>query len=96
MHVTTHNILCVYTFSDWSKEELLEAWIRDPSEVCEKAGVQLPQSLGVHNLDDGERSQMTVAVSPGSEHECGICCLPSGVEIQVPCEHLFCRDCWKE
>ena len=81
--------------SGWSKEELLEAWMRDPAEVCEKAGVQLPSSLGIHNLDGGEGLLMGGAY-PENEQECGICCLPSSVEVQVPCEHHFCKDCWKE
>ena len=75
--------------------------MRSPDDVCEKAGVQLPSSLGVHNLlEDGlvgqeERGQGS-SVDPQSEWECGICCVPSAVEVQVPCGHHFCNDCWKE
>lgn len=69
--------------------------MRDPADVCEKAGVQLPASLGIHNLDEGEGLQMSM-VGNESERECGICCLQSEVEVQVPCEHHFCKDCWKE
>jgi hypothetical protein len=27
------------SFSDWSRESLLEAWLDDPIAACEKAGV---------------------------------------------------------
>ena len=73
--------------------------MRDAADVCDKAGVQMPSSLGIHNMDDGERLMVESACrasSASSERECGICCLPSAVEVQVPCEHHFCRDCWKE
>lgn len=76
--------------------------MRNPEDVCEKAGVQLPSSLGVHNLlEDGpggwgdSRGQVS-SVDPRSEWECGICCVPSAMDVQVPCEHHFCKDCWKE
>ena len=75
--------------------------MRSPEDVCEKAGVQLPSSLGVHNLlEDGPggwgAGGQVSSIDPQSEWECGICCVPSAVEVQVPCEHHFCKDCWKE
>ena len=72
--------------------------MRSPNDVCEKAGVQLPSSLGVHNLlDDGleDRGQAN-SNDLELEWECGICCVSSAAEVQVPCEHHFCKDCWKE
>lgn len=80
--------------SGWSKEQLVEAWMESPADVCEQAGVQLPKNLGSHNLDgchqrklgDGEREEM----------ECGVCALPYQKDIEVPCGHLFCRDCWRQ
>lgn len=72
--------------------------MRSPNDVCENAGVQLPSSLGVHNLLDdgfGERGKMNSSDFE-LEWECRICCLSSAPEVQVPCEHHFCKDCWKE
>ena len=70
--------------------------MRDAADVCEKAGVQMPSSLGIHNMDEGERQTVEASRHVSSERECGICCLPSAVDVQVPCEHHFCGDCWKE
>ena len=71
----------------------MEEWIRDPAAVCEKAGVQLPQSLGRHYLDDHSETQREVEEE---ERECGVCALPYHQEIAVPCGHVFCRSCWRE
>ena len=84
----------------WSKEQLLEAWMEDPTEVCEKAGVQLPANLGTHNLDTPATA--TLPRSPGEEgegeeeRECGVCVVNFTPDIEVPCGHVFCRDCWRE
>ncbi|CAI8031040.1 Ankyrin repeat and IBR domain-containing protein 1 [Geodia barretti] len=86
----------------WSKEQLLEAWMENPTEVCEKAGVQLPTNLGTHNLDTpsvvspprgppGEE----VEGEEGGERECGVCVVTFVPDVEVPCGHVFCRDCWR-
>ena len=81
----------------WSKEQLLEAWMEDPTEACEKAGVQLPANLGTHNLDT-PTSVLSPPGPPGEgdgERECGVCVVSFTPDIEVPCGHVFCRDCWK-
>ena len=81
----------------WSKEQLLDAWMDNAEEVCEKAGVQLPSELGVHNLDVGEGSHIVLDEGVSrEEHECGICCMDCPLEVFVPCRHHFCKDCWKQ
>ena len=78
--------------SGWSKEQLLNAWMRDPAETCEKAGVHMPSILSVDNLDD------TLCAGGGGEdgEDCGICYLPISKQTLVPCEHKFCQDCWQQ
>ena len=73
-----------------------------PAEACEAAGVQLPSELGVDNLDQPLIAAMTVREGGGGRgggeegEECGVCTLPSPREVQVPCEHHFCRECWQQ
>ena len=74
--------------------------MEDPTDVCEKAGVQLPANLGTHNLDTPATA--TLPRSPGEEgeveeeRECGVCVVNFTPDIEVPCGHVFCRDCWRE
>lgn len=35
-------------FEEWSREMLLEKWMKDPVECCQAAGVQAPSSLLHH------------------------------------------------
>lgn len=35
-------------FKEWSREMLLEKWMKDPVECCQAAGVQAPSSLLHH------------------------------------------------
>ena len=77
---------------DWSKEVLLEAWVEDPAQVCEKSGVDLPLELGAHHLD-----QECVSHVGGEDvRECAVCYLTTPLEVVVPCQHHFCKDCWKQ
>ena len=77
----------------WSKEQLLEAWMENPVECCDKSGVQMPTRLAEDNLDQ----QLAASSGGGGEEaECGICTLLCSREIQVPCEHIFCKDCWQQ
>lgn len=83
----------------WSKEELLDSWMNDPSGTCEKAGVELPTILSLDNIDE---SLITPNVTGKNinkireEEECSICCLPITENIIVPCNHMFCNDCWTQ
>ena len=79
----------------------------NPADTCEKAGVQLPSNLGTHNLDvseaglhvewgGGEGRGGEERGGEGEERECGVCVMPCGRDIVVPCGHFFCRDCWRQ
>ena len=76
----------------WSKEELLQAWLQDPTAVCEEVGIERPTE-GVHEF--GSLLTQQVGVAEGGA-ECGICFMPYDNVVQVSCGHLFCVSCWKE
>ncbi len=48
---------------EWSREALLEAWIQNPTECCEKCGVKPPENLDSfaeeHKLTSLEPKQLT-------------------------------------
>ena len=82
------------SFVEWSKEMLLNSWMTNPQLTCEKAGVDLPTILSIDNIDhhanDAVFTQERVIL------ECSICyCEPTN-DIQIPCEHVFCTDCWQQ
>ena len=72
----------------------------DPLACCEKSGVEMPTDLTADNLDQSPGATAVPEVvdkGGGAEGaECGICTMPCSKAIQVPCEHTFCRDCWKQ
>ncbi|XP_071823282.1 ankyrin repeat and IBR domain-containing protein 1-like isoform X2 [Apostichopus japonicus] len=84
---------------DWSREQLLEAWISDPKECCESSGVKPPEN------PDGLRSEHRLSsLEPGTlrrgfreNMSCAICfkdILLDQPLINIPCSHLFCKECW--
>lgn len=70
--------------------------MESPADVCEKAGVQLPKNLGSHNLDSYPQHKLELGGGEVEVRECGVCALPYQKDIEVPCGHMFCRDCWKQ
>ena len=71
----------------------------DPLECCEKSGVEMPTDLTADNLDQPSVATGPEAMDEGGGPEgveCGICTLPCAAVIQVPCEHTFCGECWKQ
>lgn len=83
-------------FLGWSKEELLQEWLKDSEKVCVEAGVDLPQGGGLDMFAGGVGpEQQENEVKEEMEKECGICCMLIHQRVLVPCEHHFCRDCWK-
>lgn len=79
----------------WLKEQLLEAWMANPREACEKAGVELPSDLGMHNMDAPAVPGHRGGGRKTEERECGVCFVSFSPDIEVPCGHIFCRDCWQ-
>ncbi|XP_061169604.1 ankyrin repeat and IBR domain-containing protein 1-like [Saccostrea echinata] len=86
---------------EWSREMLLEAWMSDPLQCCEKSGVHPPASVFCdkpvvqHSLDTDQHR-------PDTQNSTGICdiCMESFVisedHVSMTCDHMFCRDCWRE
>ncbi|KAL1501925.1 hypothetical protein ABEB36_007156 [Hypothenemus hampei] len=85
--------------NEWSREILLEKWMKNPIECCEKAGVQAPATVLTHaNSIDSSLSTDT-AGSERQEVMCEICLNTIPVEwdqpLKMSCKHLFCKICWQ-
>ncbi|CAF0990366.1 unnamed protein product [Didymodactylos carnosus] len=81
---------------EWSKELLLQSWIDDPIQCCEKCGVSPPLSLlherGLTSMNIVDLETISLA------NECGICysVFELGCErIVISCDHQFCKQCWQ-
>lgn len=86
----------VHIFLEWSKEQLLDAWITDPATTCDKAGVDLPPVLTIDNIDESMRTLGTLPGTASVELDCSICYLPIDDLVELQCEHTFCKDCWQQ
>lgn len=53
--------------TEWSREMLLEAWMEDPVQCCEKCGVQPPNSL---ILEAQHRRQQEFGTISTKEEKC--------------------------
>ncbi|XP_060867309.1 ankyrin repeat and IBR domain-containing protein 1-like [Metopolophium dirhodum] len=91
--------------NEWSREILLERWVRDPDKCCQIAGVQVPMSVQstkkfylnglLQQTNLNEEAQLNV----NDQTICDICLneLPlSDCSIKLCCEHKFCNSCWKQ
>ena len=70
-------LLFVYfSFLEWSREVLLEEWITNPKECCEKSGVKPPEDLEHlvrdHTLTTVENEPEPPAVAAQDEEEVSI------------------------
>ncbi|KAB0801262.1 hypothetical protein PPYR_02047 [Photinus pyralis] len=85
--------------NDWSRELLLEKWMKDPVECCQLAGVQAPSSALQHgNSWESSTSSETNESFYKPEIMCEICfSLMSEWEqsILMSCQHIFCKHCWE-
>ncbi|XP_071941744.1 ankyrin repeat and IBR domain-containing protein 1-like [Antedon mediterranea] len=94
--------------NEWSREALLESWMKDAKACCEMNGVQPPA-----NLDSLKREHRLTSMSATDPHPltsmsatdplpinsltCEICedtIEDDQATIEIPCMHAFCRDCW--
>lgn len=83
--------------NEWSRELLLEKWMRDPVECCQLAGVQAPSSVLQH-AGSIESSISTDTTGEVNEVMCEICLFTiSNWEqpVKMSCKHSFCKICWK-
>ncbi len=68
-----------------------------PHATCEKAGVDLPSRLSVDNIDDHVNEGAGLCVVRGrSLGECPICYTDTVSDVQTPCDHAFCVQCWQQ
>lgn len=83
---------------EWSKEVLLDSWMTNPQDTCDKAGVDLPETLTAENIDDQLALNEVAALGKGREDviECLICYGGPIHEVQTACDHKFCFDCWRQ
>lgn len=67
----------------------------DAAGTCDKAGVELPAMLTVDNIDESLRATL---LEGGHQLnlECTICYLEVDQVIDIPCEHIFCTNCWQQ
>ncbi|KAG8138892.1 putative RBR-type E3 ubiquitin transferase protein, partial [Naja naja] len=66
---------------DWDREKLLEAWMTNPENCCQRSGVQMPTPPpSGYNAWDTLPSPRT----PRTTHP-----------VDMPCGHEFCRACWE-
>ncbi|KAI4467590.1 rbr family ring finger and ibr domain-containing [Holotrichia oblita] len=75
--------------NDWSREVLLDKWMKNPVKCCQLAGVQLSASVlpDFNNVDSNSSPEIT----------CEICFLLINnweQPIMMSCKHVFCKQCW--
>lgn len=58
----------VFSFLEWSREALLEKWMKDPVQCCQLAGVQPPTSAWQHCSGDNSK-QNVLGVEDSSTEE---------------------------
>ncbi|XP_017769602.1 PREDICTED: ankyrin repeat and IBR domain-containing protein 1-like isoform X2 [Nicrophorus vespilloides] len=81
----------------WSRELLLEKWMKDPIDCCQSAGVKPPSSVLNQTSFD---STVSTDSAKDSQPEiiCEICCsnMPKNENcLQMSCKHSFCKCCWE-
>ena len=65
-------------------------------DACETAGVECPSDLGMHNMDAPAVPVPRGQGREAEERECEVCVVSFSPDIQMPCGHVFCRDCWQQ
>ncbi|KRT83690.1 hypothetical protein AMK59_3297 [Oryctes borbonicus] len=86
--------------NEWSREVLLEKWMKDPVECCQLAGVQAPASVLQHagSIDSNSSPDNCEDFSSRPEIMCEICFLVINnweQPIMMSCKHVFCKRCWE-
>ncbi|XP_044263786.1 ankyrin repeat and IBR domain-containing protein 1-like [Tribolium madens] len=82
--------------NEWSRELLLEKWMKDPVECCQIAGVQAPSSVLKHA--GSLESSISAETNDENELMCEICLSTiSNWEqpVKMSCKHSFCKTCWE-
>lgn len=106
MLVETADMLMVPLFTaegllrnhEWSKEALIDAWMKDPVAACEKAGVTLPENHVTGNAELEEKTKLPIKSNFRNSEVCSICeeeIVYEDVPLSLSCGHEFCRSCWE-
>jgi ariadne-1 len=71
----------------WNERALLDAYDKDPAEVCKKAGVASSLHTLMRSSSTGEAAQM---------FECPVCFddVPMSKSFAMNCNHRQCVECW--
>ncbi|KAK6165782.1 hypothetical protein SNE40_022633 [Patella caerulea] len=90
---------------EWSREALLEAWMTNPVDVCEKSGVMTPTNLysDMPEVQDQLNSPLPSPIKSSPTNPdpiCDICTCSytstdETVHTCVVCDHHFCKECWQ-
>ncbi|KAI8496115.1 Ankyrin repeat and IBR domain-containing protein 1 [Branchiostoma belcheri] len=100
LHVPLFTAEALLRNNEWSKEMLLEGWMRDPVACCEKAGVKPPDSVlaELGKKEEGAGEDLEHRDRADSETLCDICAGPVSADdepVDIPCAHQFCQECWE-
>ncbi|KAG8282877.1 hypothetical protein J6590_027311 [Homalodisca vitripennis] len=94
--------------NEWSRESLLEKWMKDPVQCCQLAGVQPPTSAWQHCGGEATRLTLTETQQDSVDDKnksdqpeeivCDICLVAVSVwdvPAALSCLHRFCSACWE-
>ncbi|XP_063237548.1 uncharacterized protein LOC134539440 [Bacillus rossius redtenbacheri] len=109
LHVPLFTAEALLRDNEWSRETLLEKWMKDPVQCCQLAGVQPPASALQHRgsprppraalLEDSRPRQDPVGPEGGRASDiCEICMLAMPCwdrPVSMSCSHQFCTSCWE-
>ncbi|EEB13189.1 protein ariadne-1, putative [Pediculus humanus corporis] len=83
--------------NEWSREMLLEKWMKDAVSCCNSAGVEPPQSA--FNATATYKDSSLLKNQDSCNNECEICMLSITEDdkpsIKISCNHNFCFQCWE-
>ncbi|XP_044747423.1 ankyrin repeat and IBR domain-containing protein 1-like [Coccinella septempunctata] len=84
--------------NEWSRELLLEKWMKDPIECCELAGVQAPSNVLNHAGSFDSSVSTSDTTEEINEITCEICLSTitnTEQPVKMSCKHCFCKICWE-
>ncbi|KAK9873731.1 hypothetical protein WA026_002087 [Henosepilachna vigintioctopunctata] len=84
--------------NEWSRELLLEKWMKDPIECCQLAGVQAPSNVLNHAGSFDSSVSTSDTTEDLNELTCEICLFTvtsTEQPVKMSCKHYFCKACWE-
>ena len=77
---------------DWNKKKLLDEWMSDKADLCDKAGVPVPPE------DSTSVDSIQVQCSSRHQVDCEICCDDFTLDprLFISCRHNICVQCWSD